>query len=148
MRLFLYGFFIFTALGLFLFVNNSSSDTPRQQEGSTVHIADKIVRVEIVDTAEEREKGLSGHASLVEDEGMLFVFPESGRHAFWMKDMGFSIDIIWISESKEIVHIERNVSPESYPAIFTPRDESLYVLEVPAGFVEENSVRIGDTVIL
>lgn len=112
----------------------------------TVELKGRIIRVMLADTPEERERGLSGWEELAEDEGMLFVFPEDGRYAFWMKDMRFSIDILWISREGVVVDMRENVSPESYPTTFTPRTEARYVLELPAGYLEEYNVRPQDAV--
>lgn len=128
---------------------------PRAEDGAesavvpappTIQIANRAVRVDIADTPEERARGLGGRAALAEDEGMLFVFEEDGYHAFWMKDMDFPIDIVWISRDGLIAHIEENVGPETYPAAFAPRREARYAVELPAGFVERHGVRVGDAV--
>ena len=108
-----------------------------------LEIADTEVAVEVVETQEEREKGLSGRSELPEGEGMLFVFDEPGLYSFHMKDMEFAIDIIWMDESKRVVGIMRDVSPDTYPQVFTPDSMSRYVLEVPSGFSEEHGVSRG-----
>jgi hypothetical protein len=105
------------------------------------------VVADIVDTPELREAGLSGKKSLEKNQGMLFVFEKSGFYGFWMKDMLFSIDIIWIDEKKKVVHIETNVLPTSYPNVFYPANSAKYVLEIASGFVEENKIRLGDEAI-
>src|SRR3989344_9080436 len=94
-------------------------------EGSritTVELSERIVRVDVADTPEKRAIGLSDREGLAPDEGMLFIFPEDGIYAFWMKDMRFSIDILWISHEGFIVDMRQNVSPETYPAAFVPRN--------------------------
>ncbi|MBI2611007.1 DUF192 domain-containing protein [Candidatus Kaiserbacteria bacterium] len=126
--------------------DNFSASDSNVSASSTILIADRVVRVTVADTPEERERGLSGWKGLAEDEGMLFIFNEDGRYAFWMKDMEFPIDILWISRDGAIVHIEEYVAPETYPASFAPRREARYVVELPAGFVERRGVRIGELV--
>ena len=113
---------------------------------STVQLKGRTIRITLADTPEEREQGLGGWSGLSEDEGMLFVFEKDGKPAFWMKDMKFAIDILWISSEGVVVDIQENVSPESYPAAFTPRNEARYVLELPAGYSEEHAVGLGDIV--
>src|SRR3989338_5701660 len=71
-------------------------DFPASKEVSLAKIGDQAVRVTVADTPESRERGLSGRDGLASDEGMLFVFQNDGYHTFWMKDMLFSIDIIWL----------------------------------------------------
>lgn len=112
----------------------------------TVEIGGQTVRVDIADTPQKREKGLGGRASLLPDEGMLFVFPADGKYAFWMKDMQFPIDILWLSASSTIVDIAESISPSVYPASFLPHALARYVLELPAGFSNEYGVHVGDSV--
>jgi hypothetical protein len=122
------------------------SDLSVVEEAQTIELAGQSVRMTVANTPETRTQGLSGKGRLDDDEGMLFVFPEDGIYSFWMKDMQFSIDIIWISYSGNIVDIRERVSPESYPTVFTPREEARYVVELPAGWVEEYDVKVGDIV--
>ena len=67
---------------------------------------------------------------------MLFVFPDNDQHGIWMKDMKFPIDIIWISENYNIVHVKKDATPESYPTVFKNSKPARYVLELPAGSIE------------
>lgn len=115
-------------------------------DGSQTHVislGDVTLNVTIADTPEARTQGLSGQSGLVEGTGMLFVFPEDGLYAFWMKDMRFSIDILWISHEGEVVHAERDVAPETYPEAFQPTLPVRYVLEVPAGFSQQHNISVG-----
>lgn len=102
-----------------------------------VHIGDKTFDVTVVNTPERRTRGLSGSNPLAENEGMLFVFDHDGGHSIWMKEMRFSLDIVWISRFGSVVHIERNVHPNTYPRAFTSRKPARYVLEIPAGAGEK-----------
>lgn len=106
-------------------------------------VGDTPVKILLADTPQERTQGLSGREDLAKDEGMLFVFPEEGIYGFWMKDMRFSIDILWLNSAGEVVHIVENASPESYPASFTPEKAAQYVLELPAGFARAHGVTLG-----
>ncbi len=81
----------------------------------------------------DREKGLSIFKKINSDESMIFIFDTPMRYAFWMKDMKFPIDIVWLDENKKIVDIKSNLSPSTYPEAFTPEGESLYVMEFRAG---------------
>ena len=107
----------------------------------------QCIEVEIMDEPRERARGLMYRESLDEDKGMLFIFPEEGDYGFWMKNMQFPIDIIWINSGK-IVHIERDVPPcESEPcATYTPKKKAKYVLEVVANFTLENGIDPGSGV--
>lgn len=112
----------------------------------TVEVGGNMVRVTVADTDEARQRGLSGRRGLAADEGMLFVFPQDGAYAFWMKDMLFSIDILWISGDGKVVYMAEDVSPDTYPQSFRSDVPARYVLELPAGYAKEYTVNIGDVV--
>ena len=106
---------------------------PVLAEQGTVRIGDQKFDVDIVQTPEDRVRGLSGRPDLKPNTGMLFVFDKPGIYRIWMKDMLFPIDILWINQFGSIVHIERQASPDSYPRRFQTAKPALYVLEIPAG---------------
>ena len=110
----------------------------------TVKIGDKEIKVEIADTEALRERGLSGRRSLKEGTGMLFVFDTPEKYGFWMKDMKFSIDMLWFDE-KSLIWMERAVSPETYPQVLYPHSPAKYVLEVPAGFSAKENINMSDS---
>ena len=83
---------------------------------------------------------------LKENEGMLFVFNHADKYSFWMKDMNFPIDIVWIGEDMHVVYIKKNALPTSYPETFTPNQDAKYVLEVISSFSEKNNLKVGDKV--
>ena len=105
--------------------------------------------VEITQTARDRERGLSGRDAIGEADGMLFVFPEAGRHGIWMKDMRFDIDIVWVADRK-IIDIAPRVpyvqTTQELP-IYYPRLPADWVIEVPAGTAEREGWKIGDMVV-
>ncbi len=113
---------------------------------STIKINDHSIVVEIKNTEAEREKGLSDRSSLAEGHGMLFVFEKDGTYPFWMKDMLFPIDIIWISSSGSIIGIYENITPDTYPQTFSSQSPARYVLELPANSVKRLKINVGDIV--
>lgn len=117
-----------------------------------IYVGETEIPVEIADTTQKRQKGLSERKSLAEGEGMLFVFAqEDVQPPFWMEEMKFAIDIIWIGDDK-IVQIDESVpppepnTPDSELKFYIPNQPIDYVLEVNAGFVEENNIKVGDSV--
>ena len=106
------------------------------------------MRATLADTPEKRSLGLMFRKRLPPDEGMLFVFEEERRHSFWMKNMNFSLDIIWIDRDKRIVDIKAGLKPCSgHCQSYVPAQESVYVLEVNSGFADRHQVKIGQRVI-
>ena len=109
-----------------------------------VKIAGQVLKVELATTSEEQARGLSARQGLAEDEGMLFVFDRPSKYHFWMKDMNFAIDIIWLSEDMHMIYIKKNAEPSSYPETFVPNQNAKYVLEVVSGFSDKNNLKEGD----
>lgn len=102
------------------------------------------VRAEVVDTPASRELGLSYRWVLSEKGGMLFVFERAGKYGFWMKDMHFPIDILWLSETGLVVHIVEQAKPEDYPEkTYINTVDARYVLELKAGSVALRGITIG-----
>lgn len=102
-------------------------------------------------TNEQQTKGLSVKDYLKENEGMLFVYKQPTRQGFWMKDMKFPIDIIWLDSNGTVVHIEYNLQPciMSFAFIcpsYIPDKDSLYVLETVAGFSKKHDIKVGTNV--
>jgi uncharacterized membrane protein (UPF0127 family) len=119
---------------------------PQQSQNGlrTIMLDGQTIRVSIADTDAARQLGLGGRAGLAPDEGMLFIFPQDGVYSFWMKDMRFSIDMIWLSSGGAVTYMAQNVSPDTYPKAFGPNTPARYVLELPAGYAKEHTVKIGD----
>jgi uncharacterized membrane protein (UPF0127 family) len=108
----------------------------------------EVLTAELALTEEDRARGLMFRKDLNEDQGMLFVFEEEGRHAFWMKNMTFSIDILWLDRQKRIVHIEHRVPPcQNEPCPSYPPDyPALYVLELRAGAADALNLQLFDRI--
>lgn len=100
--------------------------------------------LEVADTLNRRRQGLSGREPLKNNEGMLFLYDLPGEYGFWMKDMNFAIDIIWVGKNDDVVTIESRVSPRSYPHVFYPSGFAKKVIEVSAGVAEELGLKVGD----
>jgi len=118
----------------------------KNQNLTALKINNVDIEIEIAKTPSEKEKGLSGREKLEENSGMLFIFNRPDFYSFWMKDMQFSIDIIWIDENLKIVDISQNLSPQTFPQNFKPATPSQYVLEVNAGFCRQHQIKVGDKV--
>lgn len=119
----------------------------RNQDHKTLSVAGVPLSVLVADTAPSRERGLSGKESLDPDEGMLFVFDAPDTVSFWMKDMLFPIDIIWIGADMHVVDTTEHLSPSTYPSTFSPRAPAQYVLEVREGWVAAHGIAAGSSVL-
>ncbi len=104
------------------------------------------VDVDVMRTYEEMKRGLQGRDGLADHQGMLFVFDRESICRFWMKDMKFSIDIIWLNSKRSIVTIAAAVPAcTADPCeVYSPDKEARYVLEVPSGFTSKYHLKVGD----
>ncbi len=127
-------------------VQTSGAENKKKDDTVIVKIGHTVVKVDIANTPLERMRGLSGREFLKEGEGMFFVYDKSGIYTFWMPDMNFALDIIWISGEGRVVYIKENATPENYPEKYTPSEYAKYVLEVPSGYAKRKNIKIGSKV--
>ena len=99
---------------------------------------------EVAKTPESQRKGLSNRKSLAEDHALLFVYERASILEYWMKDMNFPIDIVWMDETYTVLHIDRHVLPGSYPKTYSSEQPAKSGIEVNAGRASE--VSVGDIV--
>lgn len=139
---------IFMVVGAFLFnIRNISAPAVPETSGASVVMAGESFNVEVARTPGEQIRGLSGHAPLAGNAGMLFAFPAPAPQSFWMKDMLFPIDIIWINNSAVAGLVPRAL-PDDSPAraIYYSPEPVQYVLEVPAGTSDRLGIKPGTSV--
>ncbi len=112
-----------------------------------IEIAGERLKVEVADSPEEIRRGLSGREKLGDNQGMLFVYDGYYLPRFWMAEMRFPLDIIWIKDGT-VVGFEENLPPlkDNRPIYYHPKTFVNCVLEVPAGFSARTDLKIGDRV--
>ena len=113
----------------------------------TIKLDNKILEVQIADSDSLRVRGLMFQDELPYNEGMLFVFDESGTRPMWMLNMQFNLDVIWFDANANVVAIEKDVPPcRTTVEVVACRengvsgDNAKYVLEVTAGFVDKFNI--------
>lgn len=116
---------------------------------TTVMLDGHVLHLVVADTIAHQVRGLGNRDSIEPHDGMIFPYGRAKRHAMVMRDMRFPIDIIWIANGK-VVDIAPNVPlepgrKESELTIYLPRDLATGVVELPAGWVEEKGLNIGDS---
>lgn len=112
-----------------------------------VQIAEDKLNLYVADNICKKTTGLSGKAELKADEGMLFLFDKAGNYGFWMKDMNFPIDIVWLGEDFTVLGVEKDLKPSTFPSIFGQNYTSKYVLELPSGISEKDNIKVGNKII-
>jgi hypothetical protein len=115
-----------------------------------IQVGDQTLTVELADTGELQTRGLSYRDGLAPGTGMLFVYPMSENHTFWMKGMRFCLDIIWINDGA-INGAAENACPEpgvadGQLARYPSSGPAQFVLEVPAGWMKEHGLGAGTPV--
>ncbi len=118
------------------------------EEMQTVYVDDVAFSVTVADTDMERKQGLSGVLSLGDHEGKLFVFDTPAKYGIWMKEMNFPIDVLWFDNDRQLIYIEENMVPESYPTVYAPTSDARYVLEIPAHSVRLFGINLGEPLLL
>jgi hypothetical protein len=107
--------------------------------------------LEVAADDSSRARGYMGRESVGPREGMLFVFEQDGRHAFWMKDCKTSLDIVWLDASLRVVWIAPRQAPcpaaGDCPQI-APPSAARFVLEFAAGTAASESLGPGDAVVV
>jgi uncharacterized membrane protein (UPF0127 family) len=128
---------------------NSAENPPLATEGLTID--NTTFNVEVASTSLEQTRGLSFRTSLGPDDGMLFIFSTGTVQTFWMKDMNFALDMIWIS-GDTVAGFTQNVPAPAPGAqlwelpIYPSPANTDKVLEVSAGTVARYNIKVGDSI--
>jgi uncharacterized membrane protein (UPF0127 family) len=142
---------ILIVLGLIAFFVYVIHFVQHRPAATEIKVGSTTIYAQMADTEHERSMGLSFTQKLNDNAGMLFVFDEVGPKNFWMRDMLFDLDIIWLDENKQVVGFFEKVSKNSYnqqhpelSKIFHSPDNTKYVLEVNSGTIEKIKIKTGD----
>ena len=140
---------IFAGVVFFQFSTKPGRNSASKVSGPSVTVNKHTFKIELAKTPKEQQLGLSGRDSLPEDQGMLFIFEKSDFYNFWMKEMRFPLDIIFIKDDK-VVSIAKNAQPpkndSENPAILKPEGMINKVLEINAGLSDQDKIKKGDTI--
>jgi uncharacterized membrane protein (UPF0127 family) len=139
MRYFYIGLLVIVVAGVvaFFFYKTESTQVKFDTTGEFGGVS---LRLEYATTEAARERGLGGRTNIPADYGMLFIFPNSEKYGFWMKDMLVPIDMFWLNDQGQVVYIVQDAATSSYPNVFYPTSPALYVLETAAGFASEHDI--------
>lgn len=120
----------------------------RQTPTATAIVNGKTIQLLVADTDEAKQIGLSETESLPKDHGMLFQFKSPNYYSFWMKNMRFPIDIIYLNNNKVVTILENVQVPKDSetPPIYNSDELADTVIELNAGMSQEYNIQKGDTV--
>ncbi len=108
----------------------------------TISVCTKKIEVEVADTESLRALGLMCRESLKENNGMLFVFEQPQRAAFWMKNTRISLSIAFFSKDKKLLNIE-DMQTLDESSIHESKGLAQYALEMDLGWFKKNKIKKG-----
>lgn len=141
---------VLLAVAVYLFAFVRFAQTGQVLEETQVSfVGGPTLIAEVADDLEEQVLGLSFRENLKPEHGMLFLYNDQDQRLFWMKDMRFAIDIVWISDGV-VVGIESNVPPpvsgkDELKIYASPADVDA-VLEVQAGYMQQQGLTVGSQI--
>ncbi len=138
-----------------VFYKKSSIPNENLPLTETISTPGGTIFVRVAQTNSEQQMGLSGFKTIYEDQGMLFPFSKSGIYPFWMKDMNFPLDMVWlkhipkspyvpqVGDYYQVVMVTQNALPSSYPQAFQTTTPIDAVLEINAFSAEKFGLSLG-----
>jgi uncharacterized protein len=111
-------------------------------EDISLNIGSHKIRATLANTQHSRAQGLMNTTHLCDGCGMLFIFPQPGKHKFWMKDTPLSLSIAFISAEGRIVKITEMQANTLHT--HSAQEDVLYALEMKAGWFSKHSVKVHD----
>ena len=127
----------------------SSNLVPELSDPTGITLGGAPFPVELAVTPDQRTQGLSGRPFLAPGTGMLFIYEQEGMYAFWMIEMNFPLDIVWIDAGCTVAHITKDAPPQAPGQTpgdlprYVPPKPILYVLEINAGEAESSGIGVG-----
>jgi uncharacterized membrane protein (UPF0127 family) len=135
--------FLLILISFFIYGIASGPRLFKDHEKRTIKIGKVKYSLYVSDTESKRMQGLSDVAKMPKKQGMLFVFEKADTYGFWMKDMKFPLDMIFLREN-QIVDLKQNILESSFPQIFYPISAVDAVIELNTGEIQKSGVHIGD----
>ncbi len=143
---------ILIILFIFLFVTACNSPEESEKNIRTIEVGSQNVQVEIADSPQEWELGLSYRDTLQENHGMLFIFPDAHRRIFWMKGCNFDIDLAYIEPDgiiSEIITMKKEPpnTPQDSLILYVSQSITIkYTLEMIGGWFDEHKITAGSRI--
>jgi len=122
----------------------ASQGAAAQLPVATLNAGMHVIRAEVANSFESRARGLMYRESLGPNQGMLFIFPEEGRHCMWMKNTLIPLSVAFLDAKAQIINIAE-MQPHSEQSHCAARP-ALYALEMAKGWFSAKGVRPGSTI--
>ncbi|MCL4353857.1 DUF192 domain-containing protein [Patescibacteria group bacterium] len=140
------GLFALAVILAYIFSTTVLKNNALFKSSPSATINNHKIKLTVAKSGQEQEIGLSKYTLLPKDEGMIFPFKSEAKYRFWMKNMKFPIDIIYI-KNKKVVTVFENAQPpkneSENPPIYEPSETADTVLEINAGLSKEFGIKKG-----
>lgn len=133
----------------FLFLQSYFRDNPLFMKQATVVVNGQTFKADVAQTEKEKQAGLSKRGKMADNKAMLFTFDKADYYQFWMKDMRFPIDIIYINNDKVVTVFKNVPNPDKNNTnlpVYRSEEPANRVLEINAGLSDKYNIKPGDTV--
>lgn len=136
---------ISVAIGTYFYIDSQPDPSTKTMSKISAEIGNQTFSLYAPTGDEELQRGLAAFNEIGPTEGMIFRGLPVGVQTFWMKDMKFDIDILWVNKDNEVIHIVYDASKDSYPTRYENPQErpSAYVIELTAGASEKHGIAPG-----
>ncbi len=127
-----------------LAIQPNSLPTRAQAKLPTVKLwvgAQEIV-AEVASTERQRETGMMFRTNILENEGMLFLFPYSIQMSFWMTNVPIPLSCAYMDHQGAILEIYNMKANDPTP-IVSKSSNLQFVLETKQGWFDRNNVATG-----
>ena len=146
-RLFYSFMIVFTLTGIFFLFKNTDFFKNLYFEKKTYTIWKNKFNLYVADTEKKITEGLSVFRTIKNSEWMIFIFLQEWNYWFWMKDMKFDIDLLWIDKNWKIIWYINNFKKETYPEIFFSQKNIKYVIELNSQAIEKYNIQTWNIIV-
>lgn len=124
-------------IGLLALSGVAAAELPRAELTAGFH----RVEAEVAANQADRSQGLMHRRSMPQNHGMIFVFPVSAVHCFWMRNTPLPLSIAFLDEKGVIIDIDE-MAPETDTS-HCPSRPARFALEMNAGWFKAKGLKPG-----
>jgi uncharacterized protein len=134
-------------LGLVACSNDSTS--VEDYDARSVTLPDgSLVKAEVMMNPTDMARGMMFRDKFPEGRGMLFIHGSEDNHRYFMYQVKIPLDMVWMDKNRRVVEMAENVPPcktakASECPTYGGERQSMFVLELPAGYGRKHGIREG-----
>ncbi|MBI2307880.1 MAG: DUF192 domain-containing protein [Rhodocyclales bacterium] len=128
---------IFLAAATLLLAGQAAAELPRVALTAGFH----RIEAEVAANQADRSQGLMHRRALAPNQGMVFVFPATATHCFWMRNTPLPLSIAFLDEAGTIINIDE-MAPQTENN-HCPQRPARFALEMNAGWFAAKGLKPG-----